>query len=212
MTGGNAGRDAVIHHHAVFAQHKSVAAASRLQVIPIVGVEQIQKARSIRTTDINLAQGRCIKYTDAASGREAFTVNRRMHILAFPGIEPGTLPLSDVLKHCAAPNMPGVNRSLAHRVKELLSQGAACDRSERHRRIVRTERCRSHFSWRLAQCLGEYREPVDITELALIGTKTQCGITLDVLNRPVALTGSQSDIRSRRIVLEIQKLLDAAAR
>ena len=90
--------------------------------------------------------------------------------------------------------MPGVYRGFAYRIKKLLSQGTACHRAESHRRIVGPERCRSHFSRRFAQCLGQYREPIDIAELPLIGSEAECGIPLDVLNRPVAFAGGQSDV------------------
>ena len=209
MPGCQTGRHSIIHDHAVFTEHKSVTATSRLQIIPVVGVQQIEKAGGVRTPDINLAEGRCVQDADAVPCSKTFAVDRCVHILAFAGIEPGTFPLPYVFKTRASAHMPSVDRGLSNRIKKLLAKCSPSHRAEGHWRVVGTEGGRTHLAGRFAQRLGEDREAVDVAEFPLIGPEAERGIAFDVLDGAISLARSEPDIRRSSIVLEIKKFLYA---
>ena len=182
MTGRQTGRHTIIHDHAVFPEHKSVSATPRLQVIPVVGVQQIEKTNRIWATNINLAEGRCVQHPDAVSCGETFAVDRCGHILTFAGIKPGALPLPHVLKTRTSAYMPSVDRCLSDWIKKLFTKRSPRHRTEGHWRIVGAKGSRSHLTWRFAQGLGQNRQSVDVAKFALISAETERGVTLDVLD------------------------------
>src|SRR5690606_21708487 len=106
------GADAVVHHHAVLAQHQTVAAAADTQLVPGVGVDAIEELGCVRARDLDLAQGGGVEDADAGAYRAAFAIHRLVHRLAGPGVVPGALPLADVLEQRAVFGVPLVHGGL----------------------------------------------------------------------------------------------------
>ena len=49
--------DAVVHHHAVLAQHQAIAGAADGELAPGVGVDPVEKFGAVTALDVDLAQG-----------------------------------------------------------------------------------------------------------------------------------------------------------
>src|SRR4029079_9579277 len=115
---------------------------------------------------------------------EALAVQRLAHRLATPREVPWTLPLTNAFEDSPLLRVPFVQRGPADGLEEL-AQVAPRDRAEAHRRVVGPIGRRHGFRERCLQGFGEDRHAVDIAELALLGSEAECGVSLDVLDRPI---------------------------
>ena len=130
--------DAVIIDEAVLAQHDAVAAAARLQLLPRIGVEQFHELGRIRPDHLDLAQRRGVEQAGLGAHRDAFAIDRRMHVFAGLREIPGALPLADILEHRTLRLGPRMDRVL--RVGSNSGRARmAGDRAEGHRRVGRAE-------------------------------------------------------------------------
>src|SRR3990172_11568396 len=76
------GSHPVVHHHAVFAQHKAVSAATHLEVAPVIGIYAVEELGGVRPLYVDSAQCRLIDEANTVSCREALAVYRIVHRLA----------------------------------------------------------------------------------------------------------------------------------
>ncbi len=134
-----------------------------------------------------------------------------MQVLAIAREIPGPVPLPDVLHRCACSNVPFVDRGLAHRIVQV-TDILAGTHTESDRRVGGAEGRDPDLRNRFTQAFGDHRHPVDIAQLALVGSETQSRVALDVLYITVTLSHGESNVCDAGVVLEIQKLLRAALR
>jgi len=203
---------AIIQHHTVFTQHEAVTCLVDAQFFPGVGIDAIQELTGILTLDYNLAEGGGIYNADVVTRGQAFPIYRIVHGLPWLGVVPWALPLAYIFKLRALLFMPGVHSGLTPRFKQLASDILPGNSTEGNRCIVGPESCRARFTDLLTQTAGKYRHTVNVTDLTLIGSETQCGIALNVLNGMIPFTRRQHDIGRSHIILHINELFGAPAR
>ena len=98
-----------------------------------------------------------------------------------------------------------MHRGMALRVEQLADITTG-NRAKGSRCIGRAKNRRAGLGHALTERLGKYRHAIDITELALIGTKTERGVALDMLDRFESLAHRDLDTASGDIQLHIDKL------
>ena len=68
--------------------------------------------------------------------------------------------------------MPVMHRRFSDWIEKYSSQFTTCYGSESNRGVVGSERGGPSRRDRLSQVFGKYRQPIDVSGLTLIGTKT----------------------------------------
>ena len=203
---GQPGRHAVVHDHAVLAEHEAVAAAAHAEAPPAVDVDAIQEFGGVRTLDIDLAEGGGVEDPDAGAHGDALPVHRVVHGLAGPGVVPGALPLADVLELRAGLDVPLVDGGLTDRVEER-AHVPARDCAVGDRGVGLAEGGRAHLTERRAEGLGQHSNAVDGARLALVGAHAEGGVALDVLDGLVALSRGNEYVGGSNVGLEVDEAL-----
>ena len=101
------------------------------------------------------------------------------------GIEPGPLPLADILEHRALLDVPVMDRRRAHGV-EAVAAGAAGQHRERYRLDRRPRGGGADVARPLAEQLGRDGGGIGLCGAALVGAGARQGVALDVLDRAQA--------------------------
>ena len=101
-----AGGDAVVEDHAVFAEHEAVAAAAGAEAFPGVGVDAVEELAGVGAGDFDLAEGGVVEDADAVADGEAFAGDGFVHGFAGVGVVPGAAPLADVFEAGAGGFVP----------------------------------------------------------------------------------------------------------
>src|SRR3546814_19741727 len=89
--------DAVVEHHAVFAEHQAVTPVADGELVPGVGVDPVQQLDSGGALDVDLAQGGGVDDADAGAHRLDLAVHRVAPAPARLRAVPGAATLGDGL-------------------------------------------------------------------------------------------------------------------
>src|SRR5437867_297912 len=119
-----------------------------------------------------------------------------MHVFAGARVIQRTLPQTDRLEHGARRFVPLGDRSHAHGI-EPLSDLAARECADRHRRIWRAKRRRADLRDSAAGDLAEQAERDDVAGLALIDAHAGGGVALRMLDRYVTFARGESEVERR---------------
>ena len=201
---------AVVHDHAVLAQHQAIAALADLELGPGVGVHAVEELGRVLALDVDLAERRGVDHAERVAHRLDLAVDGVVHGFAGPRVIPGPLPLADVLEGRAVALVPGVDRRLAGGIEQVVDIAAGED-AEGDRGIGRAEGGDAHFRDRPAERLGDDADGIHVAGLALIGAHAGGGVALDVLDRAVALAQRQLEVVGGDVVQQVDEVLAALA-
>ena len=179
--------DPVIHDDAIFGAHHAVPHRADGEVVPIVGVHQIQQLDHIRTMQIELAQRGQVD--DADIGANVDDLGRRVSIVLRPD------PLAGHHIFRAMLVMPALNRRHTVRLEDAARKCAEADRSVR-----RPPHGGSGALHVTISGLGEHGHRVDVFELALGGAHACRGEALGQFGRVVALLGGGNDVLALHVL------------
>ena len=196
--------DAVIHHVAVFPEHHSVPASTRLELQPVIGIEPVQELGCIRADDLDLSESCRIENADARTHRLAFARDGSVDVFAVLQEIARPAPERDVLEHGAVLGRPGVDRRLPDRLEQCTTRRAD-QRAEGDRRIGRPKCRRADVGDRTIQRLRHDLERGHVRCLALVGRHSGGGVALDVLDGLEAFPDREQDVLDRDVVLKIDE-------
>ena len=208
------GAHSIVKDHAVLFQHNPITALTGGQFKERIGVHAGDKFRRIRALNVDFTERTGIQNADAIAHRQTLAINRLAQAFnaacgARTRIVPRAFPLTDIFKLGAARKVPAVHRGMALRV-EKRADITTGNRAKGSRCIGRAKNGRAGLGHALTERLGEYRHAIDIAKLALIGTKTERGVALDMLNRFEPLAHRDLDTAGGDIQLHIDKLTGGA--
>ena len=186
--------DAVVHDHAILAQHDPVGATPDLHAGHIVRVDALQEGDHIGAPRLDLAQGGGVHEGQGLAGGTALPGHSGVHIFALLWIEPGAQPLPHHFKFRPGFFMPAVQRGLAGRLVQRPHFRAGAG-AKRDRRVGGPEGGGPYRGNGFVQTFRQRRHAVDVAQLALVGAKTQGCVAFDMLHAPKSLPRGLAHIR-----------------
>ena len=202
---------AVVQHDGVLAQHEAVACFAHRQLGKSVDVDAVQKLRGVGPLHIDLAQRRGVGNAHAVAHKIHFDLVGLGQVGAVGPVPQGPQPQAGFKPHAAVRPMPVVHGGAALGL-EVFAHIAPGQHAQSHRRIGRTEGGGTGLRHIQGPGLCHQAQAVDVGGLALVGSHSQRGVALQMLDRHIALALRQFHVGSRHIVLEVNKGLVARAR
>ena len=204
------GERAIVDDDAILVQHEAVADAAFLERRHVVRVEAVDEARGVRARHLDLSERRGIEYPDARSHGRRFALHGLLRALALARIAGGTHPAARFPPVRAECLVFGMRRQQAPR-RIARADLAACQRTERHGCVGRTERRRSDLGGMALSELRDRQERIEIARLALVGGHAAGRVALQVLD--VLVTFGERNLRvcDRDVVQEIEPLAAVAS-
>ena len=197
-------RRSVVQHQTIVTQHHAVTAASERERVPAVDVDTIQQLGSVLPLELDFAERGNVDDTDVHPHVLCFSIGRVLRRFAGARIRMRPFPQSRVHEARPVLDVPVMHRGIAGGL-DVSAAFLSRECAQRHWRVRRPERRRSDLGNRSRGGSSEQRDPDDIARLALIGAHAERRVTLQMLDRSVALARGKLEIVDGDIGLQVDE-------